>query len=234
MLTEPDLLDPHGQSSPPPARSFLSEFPKKAAWLPSLLFALTATVISLGCWQWPEWKDALAANPRLILHDHQWYRLVTSLFVHSNLKHLLSNLLFIVPFGGLLTNYFGWRMFPWIALALGILTQWISIMTYPMLIRLVGASGMLYVMFGLWLSLYYKAESHLPWQKRWLRILGFGLVMMVPSQLLPHVSYRTHYIGLGIGLISGWVYYLLNRDSWDERNRRLDHPSESGRDEESG
>lgn len=222
---EPRQIEPR-----PPERSFLSEWPRKEAWLPSLLFALAATVVSLGCWQWPTWKDALAASPRMIFEEGQWYRLLTSLFVHSNLKHLLSNLLFIVPFGGLLTNYFGWRMFPLIALLLGILTQWISITTYPLLTRLVGASGLLYVMFGLWLILYYKAETHLPWQKRWLRILGFGLIMMVPSQLVPHVSYRTHYIGLGIGLMAGWLYYRLNRRDFVRRNQPFAEPPRNSTD----
>lgn len=214
-----DLESPEDHQPIRESRSFLSEWPRKEAWIPSLIFATLATLISVATWQWPDWKTALAANPQMIFQEGQWYRLVTSLFVHSNLRHLLSNLLFIVPFGGLLTAYFGWWMFPVIALLLGVLTQIISLMTYPMLARLVGASGLLYVMFGLWLSLYYKAESHVPAQKRWLRILGFGLIMMVPSQLLPHVSYRTHYIGLAIGLVGGFVYYLLKRDEFDRRNR---------------
>ena len=86
---------------------------------------------------------------------------------------------------------------------------------------------MLYVMFGLWLFLYYKAESYLPWPKRWLRILGFGVIMMVPSELLPHVSYRTHYIGLAIGLVAAWIYYLFNRGDFERRNVVFNRPPDN-------
>ncbi len=133
------------------------------------------------------------------------------MLLHSNIEHLLSNMLFLVPFGGLLTNYFGYRVFPLLGLVLGTATQFISLRTYPPDANLLGASGLLYVLFGLWLSLYFRAETHLTWSNKLLRIVGFGLVMFVPSQFQPEVSYRTHYIGLAIGLIAGAIYGLFVR-----------------------
>jgi membrane associated rhomboid family serine protease len=128
------------------------------------------------------------------------------MLLHSDMEHLLSNLLFLIPFGGLLTNYFGWRVFPWLGLALGTATQALSLKTYPAGSNLLGASGLLYVLFGLWLGLYFRAESHLRWTNKLMRIVGFGLVMFIPSQFQSNVSYRTHYIGLGLGLAAAVVY----------------------------
>jgi hypothetical protein len=39
-----------------------------------------------------------------------------------------------------------------------------------------------------------------------MRIVGFGLVMFIPSQFQSNVSYRTHYIGLAVGLAVAAVY----------------------------
>jgi membrane associated rhomboid family serine protease len=138
------------------------------------------------------------------------------------MKHLLGNMLFLVPFGGLLTFYFGWKMFPFYSLILGIIAQIISLKTYARPIGLQGASGVLYVMFGLWLSLYYKAEVHIPRGKRWLRIIGFCLVMMVPSEFSPRVSYRSHFIGLAIGLIAGIIYGIIAHEEFERRNKEYD------------
>lgn len=140
-------------------------------------------------------------------------------------------MLFFVPFGGLLTYYFGWRMFPLYALILGIASQVLSLKTYAPQIGLQGASGVLYVMFGLWLSLYYKAEVHVPRGKRWLRIIGFCLVMMIPSEFSPEVSYRSHLFGLIIGLAAGIIYGFLKHDTFEKRNREYARKVLAGRQE---
>ncbi len=202
----------------PRTYSFLSEFPKSEAFIPALLFALVATIISILCWSDPSIKRALVGRPHQIFVLGEWYRLLSSIFVHSNPKHLLGNMFFFVPFGGLLTYYFSWRMFPLAALILGLATQFIALKTYPPQIGLQGASGVLYVMFGLWLSLYYKAEVHLSRGKRWLRIIGFCLVMMVPSEFSPQVSYRSHLFGLLVGLIAGIIYGFMAHEKFERRN----------------
>src|SRR5262249_41957327 len=114
-----------------------------------------------------------------------------------------SNLLFLIPFGGLLTNYFGWLVFPMLGVLLGIVTQWISLKTYSDGSTLLGASGLLYVLFGLWLALYFRTETRLRWTNRLLRVVGFGLIMFIPEQFQPEASYRTHAIGLALGLLAG-------------------------------
>ena len=101
----------------------------------------------------------------------------------------------------------------------------IALKTYPPHIGLQGASGVLYVMFGLWLSLYYKAEVHVPRGKRRLRIIGFCLVMMVPSEFSPQVSYRSHLFGLVVGLIAGIIYGYIAHEEFERRNH--EYASES-------
>jgi rhomboid protease GluP len=186
--------------------SFLSQKPLRKAFAPAVLFALAATAASVVSWLSDQFREAWIGNPESIFGGGEWYRLFTSILLHAEIRHLLSNMAFLILFGGLLTNYFGWRVFPAMGIAVGLVTQYLSLKTYPSDANLLGASGLLYVLFGLWLSLYYRAETHLTRTHRLLRILGFGLVMFVPSQFSPTVSYRTHYIGLALGLAAGAIY----------------------------
>jgi len=199
-------------------RSFLSERPKPRAFIPAVLYALTSGLLSALYWMDPAFKANWGANLHLVFDQWEWYRLLTSMMLHSDIRHFASNMMFLIPFGGLLTFYFGKRMFPLLALMLGIATHALTLMNYPLNVFLLGSSGLLYAMFGLWLSLYYKVETHIPTAKRWLRVLGFGLVMFIPSQFKANVSYQAHFIGLVLGLVSGLVYAKIYAEEFRRRN----------------
>jgi len=207
--TPEDLYEEVQEPVVQPARSFLSEKPRKISFLSGVLFSLAAAAASVVSWTNPEFKQAWIGNPGKIFMAGEWWRVLTSILLHSDMEHLLSNLLFVIPFAGLLTNYFGWKVFPGLSLTLGILTQAVSLKTYGRNENLLGASGFLYVLFGLWLALYFRAETQLRWTNRLMRVVGFGLVMFIPQEFQPNVSYRTHFIGLTFGLLAGWIYGRL-------------------------
>lgn len=200
--------------------SFLSERPRVRDFFPVFLYALLSTLLSIFYWLDPSIKSSWGANADLVFHRWEWYRLLSGMMLHSNFRHLAANMLFLVPFGGLLTFYYGRRMFPVLAIVLGLINHALVLHTYPPNVFLNGSSGLLYVMFGLWLSLYYKVEVHLSTGKRWLRLIGFGLIMFIPSTVYPHVSYRTHYIGLLLGLVCGFIYAKIHEDDFRQRNLR--------------
>lgn len=202
--------------------SFLSQRFSPKALIPGLVYAILAGIVSILCWRSESLRQSLAGNAGKIFEDAEWFRVVSSMLVHLDIRHFLANMFFLVPFAGLLYFYFGWRMFPLLALLLGLATQLLSLGTYSGNVNLIGSSGLLYVLFGLWLSLYYRVESQLPKSKRWLRLLGFGLIMLVPSRISPFVSYRTHYIGLLAGLVAGIIYGWIHRKEFELRNREYE------------
>lgn len=209
---DPEDLDPEEfyeevqEPIPRPSRSFLAEKPRRVSFLPGLIFGVAAAVASAVSWNDPDLRREWIGNPEKIFMMGEWWRVFTSILLHSDMEHLLSNLLFLIPFAGLLTNYFGWKVFPVLGLALGIVTQTLSLKTYGLRENLLGASGFLYVLFGLWLALYYRAEKQLPWTNRLMRLVGFGLCMFIPSEFQSNVSYRTHFIGLAVGLLAGVLW----------------------------
>lgn len=46
-----------------------------------------------------EYSEALALVPALLLEPHQWYRLLTSMFIHADILHILFNMWFLYIFG---------------------------------------------------------------------------------------------------------------------------------------
>ncbi|HEX5035773.1 MAG TPA: rhomboid family intramembrane serine protease [bacterium] len=213
-----DLLEDLQEAIVRPSESFLAARPAKKSFLASSLFALAAAVSSVVAWNSNSFKAAWIGNPEKIFSGDEWWRLLTSILLHRDIKHLLSNLLFLVPFGGLLTNYFGWAAFPITGLALGIATQYLSLKTYPQSATLLGASGLLYVLFGMWLALYFRAETRLRWTNRLLRVTGFALIMFIPSEFQPDVSYRTHAIGLALGMASG-IFWPLKKTGFEAKGK---------------
>ena len=150
-------------------------------------------------WNLAQW---LPASGETVIHQHQYWRLLTGILVHSDFKHFLSNAVPLAFFGSLLYGYFGFGIFPCWMLALGCLIHLISIGTYPPEATLVGASGVVYCMAGFWLTLFVLIERRYSIPNRLMRSIGFFLIVFVPSTFEPTVSYRAHAIGFGCGILS--------------------------------
>ncbi len=103
-------------------------------------------------------------------------------------------------------------MFPVAVAALGSLTNYLSLLTYSENIQLIGASGLVYLMAGFWLTTYVLVERSHPLKRRVLVAMGIALIVLVPSSLSPGVSYRTHAIGCGIGILVALGYFQARKE----------------------
>jgi hypothetical protein len=61
-----------------------------------------------------------------------------------------------------------------------------------------------------------KARTRIPLQsppkpERLLRITGLTLIVLVPTAVQPEVSYRTHFIGAGVGMLAALAYFRWKR-----------------------
>ena len=164
------------------------------------------------------WRNGGALLPSLsvsqaALEGHEYWRLLTAVAVHSDLQHLFSNIIFVALFSYLLYGYFGFWVFPALGLALAALANYLSLLTYPPGVSLVGASGLVYWMAGFWLSMYLAVERTLSPGKRVMRAMGIALVILLPTTFDENVGYRAHAIGFGLGMIAALVYFRRNRQS---------------------
>ena len=115
-------------------------------------------------------------------------------------------------FAYLLYGYFGFWIYPVGVVVLGSLTNYCSLLTYTGNIQLVGASGVVYLMVGFWLTLYVLVQRTRSLSKRILHAVGIGFIVFVPTNLSPEVSYRTHAIGFALGVMAAIGYFQARRD----------------------
>lgn len=187
--------------SPPRPLGPLSRVPSLQSARPVLLCLALFLAASGYYWNAPGrggWVSGEAVFER-----GEWWRLVTALFTHSDIGHLLSNTPLFLIFGWYLYAFFGSLAFPFGALLIGVLSNLATIYVYDASIHLVGASGMLYGMIALWLVLYVHFETIFSVSKRVFRAVAVSLLLLFPTTFQESTSYLAHATGFGIGLIVG-------------------------------
>ena len=193
--------------------TLLSRAPRKGSAALSLCAIAVVFVFSLIYWGNSfGLTDQLLIDRDRVFISHEYWRLFTGILVHFDLNHFVSNALGLFLFGYLLYGYFGPRIYPVGVALLGTLVNGISIATYEPGSKLLGASGIVYLMAAFWLTLFVSAERRYSIGKRLARSAGFALVMLVSSTFDPSVSYRTHYIGFFTGVLFGVIYFLIEKD----------------------
>lgn len=212
-------VSPAGVSGVPPAGAFvvstlLSRKPKAGAvravaWTLGLAAAFSA----IYWWGPPDWARALPASGETVFGRAEVWRLFTSMAAHADALHLLSNSVLLTLLVYFAYGAFGSSLYPGGALPVGALALAVTLEGYPPNIRVVGASGMVYLLAGACLTLYVLVERRLSVVKRLVRVVGFSLLVLVPTSVRPEVSYRAHAVGFFFGVCLGLVWFLSRRDA---------------------
>ena len=193
--------------------TFLSQSPREESPLIAVVSTMAILLVSLLCWRDPQLFRLLAAVPHQVMVEHEYWRLLTAIGVHADLRHFLSNAVVFIFFSYLLYGYFGFWIYPVSVVVLGSLTNYCSLLTYADNIHLVGASGVVYLMAGFWLTLYVLVQRTRSLPKRLMHAIGIGLIVLVPTNLSPEVSYRTHFIGCAIGVMAAIGYFQARKET---------------------
>ena len=192
--------------------TLISRKPAENSGLVAAASAMVVLFVTVLVWSdSPDQFRLLAAVPSRVLDQQEYWRLFSALAVHSDWMHLFSNLPFVVFFSYLLYGYFGFGVYPVGVVVLSGVTNYLSLLTYSPQVHLVGASGMTYLMAGFWLTAYILVERSLSMKKRVLRSLSVALILLLPTTLQPDVSYRTHAIGLVLGIIAAAVFFQRHK-----------------------
>lgn len=189
--------------------------------LASLAVAFSAIlIILLSILAWSDIVGAQAwmpASRRAIFQSHEYWRAWTTLFVHGDGKHLLSNLFLYFILGSFLAGYFGIFLALGAAFFFGGLVNFIVLPSMAPETRLIGLSGVVFWMGGAWLILYVLLDRKRRWMQRGLRALGVALVLFMPADTFdPSVSYKSHFVGFFLGILAGLLYFLIYRKALRE------------------
>jgi membrane associated rhomboid family serine protease len=72
----------------------------------TLILIIITTVTSIYAWNKPALQSKWMFNPYAVNHGKQYYRLLSSGFIHSNSMHLLFNMIALYFFGGVIERIY--------------------------------------------------------------------------------------------------------------------------------
>lgn len=160
-----------------------------------------------------QWTDLLPAVRSKIFQQGQLWRIFTALFIHADIEHLLSNMYMLWIFSFFVFGYFGFGIFPFLSFGLAGVVNVITVLSYGPQVELLGASGLVYILGGFWLTLYPLIQRQYSVASRIIRALGISLIIFAPSSFVPSTSYRAHALGFLAGVIMGIFYFIKNKQA---------------------
>ena len=140
------------------------------------------------------------------------WTIITSMFVHGGIGHILANMFTLYFFGRYLLSLVGERKFFTVYFIGGILGNILLLLLNPFspFIVAIGASGAVFAVAGALVALRPKTKvfvfpipAPLP---LWVAVIGGFLIL----SFFPRVAWQAHLGGLAFGLVSG--YFLKKRE----------------------
>lgn len=185
---------------------------------PVTMFLLASSVVVyiLGALS-GELNNSLFRNFALLagaVSDGEWWRLVTSAFLHSGTMHILFNMYALYLLGPGIERQVGSRSFAGLYLASALLgsVAYTAFNSGPA----VGASGAVFGLFGAWLASAWKGRNTAAGQAQ-LRSIGVivGINLLLPLAV-PRIAWEAHVGGLIAGFLIAFLWTQVARD---ERTR---------------
>lgn len=163
----------------------------------------------------------MPASKELVFNKHQYWRLWTTLFVHADMAHLLSNLILFIPFSYFLSGHFGLFFFPFFGFFMGGIINACVLLTMPSTTWLIGVSGVVHFIGAAWMILSFfinkdAKDKRQPLSKLLLKIVGISVILFIPDTYKPQVSYLSHFIGYTLGILCGTILFLIKRHQYHE------------------
>jgi membrane associated rhomboid family serine protease len=144
------------------------------------------------------------ANFRPAVLDGQWWRLLTSTFLHGGAMHLVSNMIGLVFVGTLVEPVLGKRKFAVVYLLAGIIASLNSAWQHVATVS-VGASGAIFGLYGVFLALLLAKVFPKDFRRQFLRMsiifIGYNLAMGFTG----NIDNAAHAGGLLTGLAAGFI-----------------------------
>lgn len=180
------------------------------------LNVLVFTIMGLLGAGWIETKSIMpyilyGANNGAATTDGEWWRLVTSAFMHFGILHLALNMWALFAAGSFLERILGKRCFTLTYLAAGIAGSLASIGWNGDQVWSAGASGAVFGVFGALLGFVIRQKQAIPksvYQSMLKSSLSFAGYNIVFGFLVPGIDNAAHMGGLAGGFFFAWLLAL--------------------------
>ena len=176
-----------------------------------LIIHITLWIISLATVDIVTFRDAISISQDILIRIGQFnlavfqghvYQLLTSIFVHVDLLHLLSNCLFLLVFGlKAEERLISWQYY-FVFIISGLMGGILSFVYGPISIS-AGASGAIFGLLGANLTLMYQHERT---KSIWGYVASGVIFYLIMSFGSPNVNLFAHAIGLITGAIIPLIF----------------------------
>ena len=133
-----------------------------------------------------------------------WYTHFTYMFQHAGWIHLIMNSIAFVGIFRVLKAFYRKRVICTIILISAYCSSLFSSHSIPTM----GASGMIYAMFGMFTSL--LVEKQITWNKNTALFYGSIILTIVISLLKPNSNFLLHVYSMFFGFIYSLNYWIIN------------------------
>ncbi|MGM9948974.1 MAG: rhomboid family intramembrane serine protease [Lysinibacillus sp.] len=140
-----------------------------------------------------------------LIMQGEWWRIITSMFLHGSLMHILFNMFSLFLFGPELEKFAGKSRFLVIYFLSGIGGSLATLATQHAFYASVGASGAIFGIFGAFGALMFRYRNSLP-QLRQI-ILPIIVISVIMTFLQSNVNAASHIGGLATGFIIGLFFF---------------------------
>lgn len=192
-------------------------------WTPAVKIIIITCIVAFlldGLPGGPSFTAKFGLTPALVIHNFYLWQLVTYIFLHGSLMHILFNMLALWMFGSELESTWGIRQFTKFFFICGIGAGLLTVLLSPNSNSVtIGASGAIYgilaaygILFPNRMIIFYV----FPIRAKWF-VLGLGVIAFI-SSLSATGGGIAHVAHLG-GMLCGLVYLKGGRLIPDLRNR---------------
>ena len=138
-------------------------------------------------------------NERVINH-HEIWRLFTSMFIHADYSHLLSNMFGLILFGSYVEQVFRKAQYLLIYFISGFVGNLFTLLLFPLYTISYGASGAIFGLIGAsFITILYERDKIL------LVFAIFYVLYFILASFAPNINLWAHLFGLLTGLIISFI-----------------------------
>lgn len=192
--------------------------PHRGYWLTPVIIYLNAAIFVLTVLYT---GSLLSFDPRALVMlganygpwtvDGQWWRLLSSTFLHAGLLHLVFNMIVLANIGIFLEPLLGRLSFAVVYLLTGLLASLTSLWFNVAAVS-VGASGAIFGLYGFFLALLTTSLFKPEFRKLFLRnTLGFVVINVAIGFMIGPIDNAAHLGGLASGFVLGYLWLPVIR-----------------------
>jgi membrane associated rhomboid family serine protease len=211
----PECAAPHGRHREVRARRDLFAGPSmQTAPVTISLIAVNVAIFVLGFLS-PDLGDTLIERFALVSKDlvtqfgteGEWWRLLSSAFLHGSIAHILFNMYALYIFGPRLEQQVGSPAFAAMYMACAATGAAASYLFGSSIS--IGASGAIFGLFGAWLFVAWRLRHTPAGRGMFNQLFVLLAINLALPLLIPNIDWRAHLGGLAGGILIAWLWSLF-------------------------